>query len=224
MLAKYQVDEYESSIEDFDEKYSVIISENEEKNSNFQQQYSAQQGAAAGNYQQQQQPQINPLLKQTSTASIGFLFALLIWRSFASYELADQFESGAFKLVSVLPTVLILCANLMGFVVNVMKPFNFKNYLKFILALNIIRECFELLYNTVNLVVQTSTSIIPREVYLGRFFMNVWWLTLCVTFSKSRWVAQLMPPIGTNLGANNYQQQPSTQTYQTPQNSNRNNY
>lgn len=192
--------------------YSVIVSDDEniERKPRFQSQYSTDHGTAAGNYQQQPQ-QLNPLLKQASTASIGILFVLLIWRSLASYELADQFNSGTFRLLAVTPTVMILIANLMGFIINVMKPFNFKNFLKFILALNITREFIELLYNVVMLVVNSSNSQIPREVYFGRFFMNVWWLSLCITFSKSRWVASISPlNSGTgagNVGTNNYYQQ-----------------
>ena len=34
-----------------------------------------------------------------------------------------------------------------------------------------------------------STTPIPREVYLGRVFMNVWWTLLCMAFAKSRWVS-----------------------------------
>jgi hypothetical protein len=198
ILAKQQVNEdFESIYSRQGTKsndYSVVVSDddNTDRRPKYQPQYSADHGAAAGNYQQPAQ-QLNPLLKQASTASIGILFVLLIWRSLASYELADQFNSGTFRLLAVTPTVLILVSNLMGFIINFMKPFNFKNLLKFILALNITREFVELLYNVVMLVVNSSNSQIPREVYFGRFFMNVWWLSLCITFSKSRWVAAISP-------------------------------
>jgi hypothetical protein len=227
ILAKQQINE------DFDSiysrqgtksnDYSVVVSDddNTDRRPKYQPQYSADHGAAAGNYQQGQHPQqLNPLLKQASSASIGILFVLLIWRSLASYELADQFNSGTFRLLAVTPTVLILIANLMGFIINVMKPFNFKNFLKFILALNITREFIELLYNAAMLVVNSSNSQIPREVYFGRFFMNVWWLSLCITFSKSRWVASISLPSGQgqpNVGSNSYYQQQQQQQQQQAQ-------
>jgi hypothetical protein len=150
-----------------------------------------------------QQVHINPLLKQASTASIGILFVLLSWRSLAAYELADQFNVGMQRIVAVTPTVLILCANIAGFLVNMTKPLNFKNILKFILALNIAREFTELLYNAVMLVVngRSSNAIVPTEVYFGRFFMNIWWLSLCITFSKSRWVHQVTPPAAATGGS-----------------------
>jgi hypothetical protein len=136
-------------------------------------------------------------MKQTGTAAVGFLFVLLIWRSLAAYELADQFNMGLYRVVAVTPTVVILIANLAGFLVNMMKPLNFKNTLKAVLALNVGRECIEMLYNALMLVVnqrRTGLQIIPTEVYIGRFFMNVWWLSLCLTFSKSRWVLAVTPP------------------------------
>ena len=140
---------------------------------------------------------VNPLMKQASTGAIGILFVLLIWRSLAAYELADQFNVGITRIIAVTPTVLILLANLAGFVVNMMKPHNFKNTLKVVLAMNVIREFIEMLYNISMLVLNNRRSglqIIPTEVYIGRFFMNAWWLSLCLTFSKSRWVLAVIPP------------------------------
>ena len=150
--------------------------------------------------QQQQQPQQqpasvpNPLLKQVSTASIGALFALLIWRSLSAYELADQFASGTLRLLAVSPTVAILCANLLGFAVNIFKPTNFKNHLKAILVLNICREGVEMLYNMLMILLSSSQSTVPREAYFGRFMMSTWWLFVTMSFSKSRWVANVVLP------------------------------
>lgn len=218
ILARQRIDDQTDSSqlyrEETNDEYAVILSQ--ERDGEFRSKYpnkyaTPRQGpATSGNYQQQPQ-QLNPLVKQASTASIGILFMLLIWRSLAAYELADQFNAGSLRIVAVAPTVLILCANLMGFVINVMKPFNFKNQLKFILAMNSIREFIELLYNIVMLVFNSPNSGISRDVYFGRFFMNVWWLSLCVTFSKSRWVLQTLPPAANNnnnnIGGNNQQQQ-----------------
>ena len=57
------------------------------------------------------------------------------------------------------------------------------------------------------LVTNTPNSGISRDIYFGRFFMNVWWLSLCVTFSKSRWVLQITPSSTGNMSANYHQQQ-----------------
>ena len=154
-----------------------------------QQQYPRTAGVAAG-----QQAQVNPLLKQVSTASIGLLFALLIWRSLSAYELADQFSSGSLRLLAVTPTVFILCANLAGFVVNMFRPVGFKNHLKLILVMNICREIAELVYNMLMVLFTSSQSAIPREVYFGRFMMSSWWLFLTLGFAKSRWVSTVSLP------------------------------
>lgn len=153
------------------------------------QQYPRTAGVAAG-----QQAQVNPLLKQVSTASIGLLFALLIWRSLSAYELADQFSSGSLRLLAVTPTVFILCANLAGFVVNMFRPVGFKNHLKLILVMNICREVAELAYNMLMVLFTSSQSAIPREVYFGRFMMSSWWLFLTLGFAKSRWVSTVTLP------------------------------
>jgi hypothetical protein len=138
---------------------------------------------------------INPLIKQASTASVGVLFGLLIWRSLSSYELADQFVSDAMRLVLVVPVIGILIFNVVGFILNLIKPLNFKNHLKAILAMNIVREWVELAYNAVKLVTVSSKASIPREVYFGRLFVNVWWTLLCFSFSRSRWVLATPPPV-----------------------------
>lgn len=128
------------------------------------------------------------LLKQVPTAYVGLIFVLLTWRSLGNYEMADQFSSGIFRYACVAPSIALLVANLVGFIVNMMKPMNFKNHLKFILALNIIREWIEMAYNVFRMITARNVS---REVYFGRFFMNCWWSAVCMSYSKSRWVAQL---------------------------------
>lgn len=129
------------------------------------------------------QRMLNPLLKQSSTASIGLLFILLLWRTLSCFEMADQFQSAQMRTLTLLPAIILSCANALGFMVNLIKPLNFKNHLKAILAINLLREAVEILYN---IVAMLRTS--QREIYLGRFFINCWWLLLCYSFSKSRWV------------------------------------
>ena len=161
------------------------------------------------NYYQQHQrrhqppPYVNPLFKQAGTASIGVLFCLLIWRSFSAFEMADQFDS-SMRLYALLPIIIISCANAFGFIINFLKPLNFKNHLKFILFLNIVREWVELVYNMFMLVITRSDSVIPRQTYFGRFFMNCWWTMLCISFSKSRWVLQPTMPSNLNQRYDGY--------------------
>lgn len=138
------------------------------------------------------QPNLHPLLKQASTASVCVLFGLLMWRSLSSYELADQFLNDYVRLIAIIPVVGILIANIIGFVVNLAQPLNFKTHLKVILAVNVLREWIEMAYNVMMLIASSSKSAIPREAYFGRLFMNIWWSLLCFSFSKSRWVLQSM--------------------------------
>lgn len=136
-----------------------------------------------------QQAGLQGLLKQASSASIGVLFALLAWRALTAYEMASHFKNGIVRLVSVSPSLLLLMMNLAGFLVNFFQPLGFKNHMKVILAANVSREWIELAYNFLMILVTDSTTAIPREVYFGRVFMNVWWTLLCMAFAKSRWVS-----------------------------------
>jgi hypothetical protein len=160
-------------------------------------------------------PALNPLLKQASTASVGILFAGLIWRTLAVYEAVSQVSNPWVKVVATLPILIILFGNLLGFVANVMKPNNFKNWLKAILAMNIVREWAELAFNVFFIVFASAFSLShqssrqPREVYFGRFVINVWWIALCFGFSRSRWVLSIQPG-----AAEKQRQQQEQQQYQ----------
>ena len=139
-------------------------------------------------------PELNPLVRQTTTASIALLFGLLIWRSLTSFELASQFTNSSLLLLALVPSVALLVTNIAGFLLNIIKPYNFKNHLKVILAINIVREWIELIYSLFMIVKLTwsssssSLSSIPRETYFGSMFMNIWWCVVCFSFSRSRWV------------------------------------
>ena len=136
-----------------------------------------------------QQAGLVGLLKQASSASIGVLFALLAWRAITAYEMASHFKNDFIRFVTVSPALCLLLMNLAGFVVNFFQPLGFKNHLKVILAANVSREWVELAYNFIMILLTDSNTLIPREVYFGRVFMNVWWTLLCMAFAKSRWVS-----------------------------------
>lgn len=131
---------------------------------------------------------VNAFVRRASAASVAVLFGLLIWRSLSSYELADQFSSAVTRTLLIVPVVVLLVVNTVGLLVSIVKPLNFKNQLKAVLALNILREWTELAYNIVMILLASSRSAVPREAYVGRIFMNIWWSILCFSFSKSRWV------------------------------------
>lgn len=155
---------------------------------------------------------LNPLLKQANTASIGLLFILLIWRTLACFEMADQFQSVTMRTLTSIPAIALSCANAIGFVVNLIKPLNFKNHLKFILALNLVREGIEIVYNMYMMVFSIS-----KETYLGRFFVNCWWFMLCYSFSRSRWVLETIIPTVRHEYQQYYQNNSQTNKRRRPQ-------
>jgi hypothetical protein len=138
---------------------------------------------------------VNALVKRASAASVAVLFGLLVWRSLSSYELADQFSSTMLRVTTLAAVVVVLAVNACGLIVSLAKPLDFKNQLKAVLALNILREWLELAYNVVMVLLGSSRLGVPREVYVGRIFMNIWWSLLCFSFSKSRWVLSAPSPL-----------------------------
>lgn len=147
--------------------------------------------------------QLHPLLKQANTVSVGILFMLLIWRNLGVYEMADQFASLRMRALTLPPMIAILLLNLGGFLLNAMRPQGFKNQLKGVLAANTLREWVELTFNVAMVLSRSRYSSIPRDVYIGRFFMNIWWITFCVSFSKSRWVATVPPTSHAHAASDN---------------------
>jgi len=131
---------------------------------------------------------VRPLLNRVSTVSVCMMFGLLIWRSLASYEMANEFASQPLRLLTTAPVIAILFANVVGLAVNLLSPLNFKNQLKAIVAANVLREWVEAVYNVFMLLFASSDSDKPMGEYLGRIFMNIWWNVLCFTYIKSRWV------------------------------------
>lgn len=61
-----------------------------------------------------------------------------------------------------------------------------KARLKAIVAVNGASELLMMLYNIVRLVLG-SDKYTPREAYVTRLFVSVWFLTLTYSFATSRW-------------------------------------
>ena len=152
---------------------------------------------------------VRPLLNRVSTVSVCMMFGLLIWRSLSSYELANEFTGEPLRLLATAPVIAILVANVVGLAVNLLSPLNYKNYLKAIVAANVLREWTEAVYNIFMLFFASSDSDKPMGEYLGRIFMNIWWNVLCFTYIKSRWVLHdpPTPENGQNGGFDNKRNQ-----------------
>eukprot|EP01032_Pedospumella_encystans_P025645 gene25645-28974_t len=116
---------------------------------------------------------VRPLLNRVSTVSVCMMFGLLIWRSLASYELANEFTAEPLRILATAPVIAILVANVVGLAINLLSPLNYKNFLKAIVAANVLREWTEAVYNIFMLFFASSDSDKPMGEYLGRIFMNI---------------------------------------------------
>lgn len=116
--------------------------------------------------------------RKATSASISAFFLFLVWKTLSSFETASsKVERGV--------AMGLLAINMAGFMTNSLKPLNFKSYLKIILALNMIREWSGAIFNAYCIVFKTQN---PGDMYIGRFFLNLWISFLCYIFSKSQWV------------------------------------
>jgi hypothetical protein len=105
----------------------------------------------------------------------------------------DQQPSTLFGQLARLCTTSILFINAVGAILTLFRPIAMKNYLKLILAVNIIREWTSTLLNLTYCLVGGQDQ---RDIHIGRLFMNIWFLTLCYSYRNSRWVAKIIPPKG----------------------------
>ena len=138
--------------------------------------------------------QVTAIAKQASAYSIGILFAALIWRSITIFELVSEMQKGQLRrLIVLIPSIVMIILNIAGLVLFAIQPNDYKNLLKLFLAVNVLREWIDsfvcicrILFGGEAIVTRSSVYSIgtvvkkvPREVYFGRLFVNVWWLTLC---------------------------------------------
>lgn len=137
----------------------------------------------------------NRFRMELGAASISLLFVLSIWRTIVLHDAASTFMSPLMNLLTTIPLKCILMLNIVSLVTNLVKPLYFKNILRLTFGLNILKEAVDLTYNAVMIVFNKSflisQPIFPREYYLGRLLMNLWFLLAGISQLKSRWVLQL---------------------------------
>lgn len=145
---------------------------------------------------------IVPYLSQAHPTTVGILFGLLIWRSLSVYDTITQYTTSNLTNAFMKHALCgLLITNVIGFLLNFFKPQMMKTILKSILAMNTIREGLEGLFNIYMILFGAYPG--ERDVYIGRLFMNGWWMLLCVGYSKARWMASYSatanntPPLGT---------------------------
>lgn len=154
----------------------------------------------------------HPLMRKMSSMSLCVLFLFMAWRDVACYEMAALFESPLLRLLTTGGTVGLLLLNLVGFVLNLIQPFKYKAHLKIILASNTVREMIEIVYYLLMFLVspggsRASSSVSPafeevheysKDTYLGRIITTLYFLLLCISATRMRWVKD---PVQPNTGA-----------------------
>ena len=128
------------------------------------------------------------LLASVSRGSISIFFFILMWRSIHHFELADQSFKGVYRLVVVLPTLMLFVGNLVGCAGSVLGGGSGKSKkrMKAILNLNKLAELVLFAYNVLRLSLFPSKFVI-REVYVGRSISNFLFMTQCQLFTKVTW-------------------------------------
>ncbi len=129
-----------------------------------------------------------PLLQQSNPLSVSILFSMLIWRLYVADAFLEN-NVGGFITLARGCTSILLAANILGLGATIMHPLAAKNYLKLILALNIIREWMSTIINVKHCF---YGSYLQRDVSLGRLIMNFWILGLCYSYRNSRWVPKII--------------------------------
>ncbi|CAM9479954.1 unnamed protein product [Phaeothamnion confervicola] len=135
-----------------------------------------------------------PILRSVNGAGLMFCFFVLLWRSLHNYEAADQMPGGFFRYLLVLPAVSLFLSNVACLALTLVRtaPARQKRRMKAVLSLNILSESLLLAYNLCRLVFGRGFWV-PREEYVGRLLVNVWFLVMCYSFTRSRWVFEGTP-------------------------------
>ena len=127
------------------------------------------------------------LLASVSKGSRAFIFFVLMWRDVHLYEVADQSFKGIFRLVMVIPLVLLFIANMSGVVASFSSPgHSAKKRLKAILNLDKLTEAILLLWYFIRLTVAPS-KFIPREIFIANTLHSVFFIIQCQAFTRLTW-------------------------------------
>jgi hypothetical protein len=128
-------------------------------------------------------------------------FVMLLWRTLGSLDqlLLAHPTTATATATTVSPPVLLqlprvflmgslLCADLFALVLSFLKPLNFKSQLKGVLGLHILKEGAEGAGNAL----QVLAGAMAWEEALFRGLANFWWMSLCYTYTRSRWTLTLV--------------------------------
>lgn len=137
------------------------------------------------------------IMRAMGSGAVCVLFLVLTARSTHHYEMADQVTGWLPRLFATVPAAVVLLFNLLGVLLSLVHSFKrnsrLKARLKAIVALNGLSELVLMLYNTTRLVVGDKWGATPREAYVGRLIVSVWFLGLTYSFTTSRWESSPYP-------------------------------
>lgn len=131
---------------------------------------------------------VHPLVRKASAASVSLIYLLLAWRAMGCYDSISDSSASYLRTLFNIPVAFIFCLDIFGFIASLINPSRFKVVLKFILACNTVREITELAFNVLRIITISKTT--GRDYYLGRMIASVYFLLLCFSTSRIRWIEQ----------------------------------
>lgn len=177
-----------------------VIAANQPKGRNTRPDVTGKQNFQYSNNQQQRQYQnhhstatkpnssrFRALLTEAGAHAITILFACISWRLMGIYDFLVTDQQSLITSISKTATVAYFLINFSALVVQVFKPLVFKNFLKIVIALDIVREFVSIIFNLIS---TFQVSPVQRELYIGRIIANLFWASAFFSFSRSRWVFQ----------------------------------
>lgn len=127
------------------------------------------------------------IMASVGKGSRALIFFMLMWRDIHHYEIADQAFKGIFRLIVVVPLVLLFVANLAGVVSSFSSSGHAtKKRLKAILNLDKLIEAIVLVWSFFRLTVAPS-KYIPKEMFISSAIYSSLYILWCQGFTALSW-------------------------------------
>ncbi|CAM9179522.1 unnamed protein product [Ascophyllum nodosum] len=134
------------------------------------------------------QQRASSLFRRAGGGGVFFVFFLLVWRSLSNYEQVVKL-TGALRGLMVVPALGLFVGNLVCMCLALVQAATArqKARMKTMLTVDAAAEGLLLLYNLVGIL--GGQPYTPREEFISRVLANAWFLSICFTFARARWVA-----------------------------------
>jgi hypothetical protein len=128
------------------------------------------------------------LLTHVGRGSRALIFFVLMWRDVHLFEVADQTYKGIFRLVTVIPLLLLFIGNLAGAIASMFTSpsHSAKKRLKAILNLDKLVEMLIIVFNFCRLTLLPS-QYTPREIYIANTLHSVFFILQSQAFTRLTW-------------------------------------